>query len=154
METKINYANIIKDFRGKYYFLSNFSPSKIEYDGYTYENAEAAFHAQKNSSTFYKHMMQFQDASMAKKEGRRIRLREDWEEVKDSIMYEVVKAKFTQNKLLREELLATKDMVLIEENTWHDNYWGVCSCNRCKNKIHVSSNNLGKILMKVREELR
>ena len=154
MGIKINYANIIKDFRGKYYFLSNFSPSKIEYDGYTYENAEAAFHAQKNSSTFYKYMMQFQDPSTAKKEGRKVRLREDWEEVKDNIMYEIVKAKFTQDKLLRNKLLATKDAMLIEGNTWHDNYWGVCSCDRCKNKAHIDSNNLGEILMRVREELR
>ena len=136
----------IDSFRGFYYFLSNFSDSKIEYKGYTYLNAEAAFHAQKNDSHTYKHLMQFQNASLAKKEGRRIKLRKDWEEVKDQIMYEIVLAKFSQNKDLKRKLLATGNKRLIEGNIWNDTYWGIC-----KGK---GQNKLGKILMKVREELR
>lgn len=145
--------DLITSFKGRNYFLSNFSKSKIEYDGYTYENAEAAFHAQKNDSSTYKHLMQFQDPSTAKKEGRRVKLREDWEEVKDDIMYQVVKAKFTQNELLKKKLISTKDAMLIEGNTWHDNYWGVCLCNKCNERKAEGFNKLGEILMKVRSEL-
>lgn len=146
--------NIINDFRGKYYFLSNFSDSKIEFNGFTYLNAEAAFHAQKNACNTYRYMMQFQDASTAKKEGRKTKLRSDWEQVKDQIMYEVVKAKFEQNDNLRTKLLATGDAILIEGNHWHDNYWGVCTCKKCRSKTYINSNNLGRILMRVRKELR
>ena len=55
-------------------------------------------------------------------------------------------AKFTQNEELKEKLLATENEELVEGNTWHDTYWGVCN-RRGKNK-------LGKILMRIREELR
>ena len=71
---------------------------------------------------------------------------EDWEEVKDQIMYEICLAKFTQNEELKEKLLATGNEELVEGNTWHDTYWGVCN-RRGKNK-------LGKILMRVRSELK
>lgn len=145
---------MINGFRGEYYFLSNFSPSKIEYEGYTYLNAEAAFHAQKNDSSTYKYLMQFQPPNTAKREGRKVKLREDWEEVKVYIMYDIVKAKFTQNENLKAKLLATGDKELVEANTWHDNYWGTCTCMACNGMVQLNTNNLGKVLMKVREELR
>ena len=40
---------------------------------------------------------------------------------------------------------------LIEGNNWHDVFWGKCSCPRCNGG---GQNHLGKILMKVREELK
>lgn len=144
---------MINEFRGEYYFLSNFSDSKIEYDGYIYLNAEAAFQAQKSNNSTYKYIMQYQDAATAKKEGRKVKLRPDWEQVKDNIMYYVILAKFEQNEDLKAKLLATGDKYLEEGNTWHDNYWGVCKCNRAKCLDRVGKNNLGKILMKVRKEL-
>ena len=82
----------------------------------------------------------------AKAKGRNVILRSDWEQIKNKIMYEVCYAKFTQNPELKEKLLLTGDEELIEGNTWHDTYWGVCN-RRGKNK-------LGKILMRIREELR
>lgn len=145
---------MVNGFRNEYYFLSNFSSSKIEYEGYTYDNAEAAFHAQKNDSATYKHLMQFQPPNLAKREGRKVQLREDWEEVKDNIMYEIVKAKFSQNQHLKKKLLATGEQYLQESNDWHDNYWGVCTCNRSKCRDTIGKNRLGDILMRVRRELR
>lgn len=85
------------------------------------------------------------NASNAKRFGRRVQLRPDWEQVKDNIMYEIIKSKFSI-KHLREMLLATGEAILIEGNTWNDTYWGMC---RGKGK-----NMLGKILMRVREELK
>lgn len=61
-------------------------------------------------------------------------------------MYLVVKSKFEQNSDLKDKLIATGDEYLEEGNTWNDTYWGVC---RGKGK-----NILGKILMRVREELK
>ena len=143
---------MISRFKEKYNFLSNFSYSKVEYEGYTYMNVESAFQAQKNESSVYKLGMQFNDPSTAKKDGRIIELRPDWEQVKDNLMYEIVKAKFEQNDVLKTQLLNTNDEVLVEGNTWHDNYWGMCNCERCTRKNY--SNNLGKILMRIREELK
>ncbi len=73
-------------------------------------------------------------------------LRKDWEAVKDAIMYEAVLAKFTQHTDLRELLLATGDAKLVE-HTENDAYWGDGGDGSGKNR-------LGRILMRVREELR
>lgn len=137
---------MINKFRGKYYFLSNFYEADVEYGGITFKNNEAAFQAQKVVDDSRK--LRFKDLNprRAKRLGRRVRLRSDWEKVKDNYMYEICKAKFSQNPELAKKLLATGDEELVEGNKWNDTYWGVCN-GRGKNK-------LGKILMKVREELR
>ena len=67
-------------------------------------------------------------------------------------MDEVLIAKFTQNPSLKEQLLDTGDVELIEGNTWHDNYWGNCTCSKCSGII--GRNQLGKTLMNIREEIR
>ena len=84
--------------------------------------------------------------SEAKAAGRKIDLRSDWEEVKDKVMYEIVLAKFTQNPDLKKKLLATGDEHLEEGNTWGDTIWGTVD--------GVGENRLGKILMRVRDELK
>lgn len=82
-----------------------------------------------------------------------VKLREDWEKVKYDCMKITLRCKFTQNKNLKEKLLATKDAILIEDTTgWHDNIWGDCNCVRCKNK--KGENLLGKALMEIRDELK
>jgi hypothetical protein len=81
----------------------------------------------------------------AKREGRGVQLRSDWEDVKYDIMKELVKLKFITHAHLRKELLETGDKYLEETNSWHDHVWGVCQ--------GKGLNWLGKILMEVREEL-
>lgn len=136
--------NIINAFRKEYFFLSNFYKCNVTYKGITYNSSEAAFQAQKcpaRAREFSK-----LDASDAKAMGRHVTLRRDWEAVKDNVMYEIVKTKFTQNETLKERLLATGDSELVEGNDWNDKYWGVCN--------GVGKNMLGKILMSVRTELK
>ena len=143
---------VIDIFDGEYAFLSNFYMAPVMYKGITYTNSEAAFHAQK--TRILEERYKFKDLSPrdSKKLGRKIALRPDWEEVKTQKMYEIVKAKFEQNYTLREKLLATGDAELIEGTYWHDNCWGNCYCEKCKNI--AGENRLGKILMIVRDELR
>lgn len=135
---------MIKEFKGKYYFLSNYSKSDIKINDITFLNAESAFHSFKDM----KRQSQFEnlDPATAKRKGRNVKLRGDWESVKDEIMYLVVKEKFKQNEELREKLIETGNEYLEEGNTWNDTYWGVCN-GKGKNK-------LGKILMKVRSEMK
>lgn len=146
----------ISSFTGKYDFLSNFYPCRVSYKGLEYHHTEGAFQAQKSLNEQDKKVIaNMVNPSEAKKAaGRRgfVKLRPDWEEVKDQIMDEVLIAKFTQNPELRDRLLATGDAMLVEGNTWHDNYWGNCICARCRTK--VGRNQLGKNLMSIREELR
>ncbi len=135
-------------FRGEYHFLSNFYEAPVEYGGFRYLNNEAAFQAQKCLSDEERQAFFFVSAARAKSMGRRVLLRADWESVKVGLMEDIVRAKFTQNPELAALLLATGDKKLLEGNTWHDTFWGV------ESDTHQGENHLGKILMKIREELR
>lgn len=133
---------MIDSFRGKYAFLSNFSDSKIEINGITFRNSEAAFQSFKDPSR----QSEFSSLSgiEAKRKGKQVHIRSDWDDVKDEVMYCVLWVKFDQNEDLKRMLLITGDELLVEGNNWGDEYWGVCK--------GVGQNNLGKILMRLRNE--
>lgn len=147
---------VIDIFDGEHAYLSNFYKCNVSYNGLDYKHTEGAFQAQKSLNEqerkIIANMVNPGEAKRAA--GRRgfVKLRPDWEEIKDQIMDEVLIAKFTQNPDLKDKLLSTGDAILIEGNTWHDNYWGNCTCDRCK---HITGRNqLGLTLMAIREELR
>ena len=137
----------IMTFRGKLGFLSNMYSAAFEWDGRTYRNSEAAFQSAKSLDPAVRDRFSDMTGITAKREGRKVRLRGDWEHVKDSIMEEVVRAKFSQNPELLKKLIDTGDAVLTEGNAWHDTYWGVDL------KTGKGENRLGLILMKIRSEL-
>lgn len=139
---------MIKEFKNQYFFLSNFYECPIYYNKLVFCNAEAAFQAQKAIDEKEQYKFINLNASQARKLGKTIVLRKDWEEVKDNIMYEIVKRKFTVNKELQQKLIDTKDEELVEGNWWHDTYWGMDL------KTGIGKNKLGKILMKVRGEVK
>ena len=87
----------------------------------------------------------------AKKFGRQLKLRSDWEQIKYQIMLNGCTAKFTQNKKFGILLKNTGSAFLKEGNIWHDNIWGDCKCLKCENI--KGQNLLGKILMVVRNNL-
>ena len=136
---------MINQFRDEYYFLSNFSDSPMEYDGISYQNAEAAFQAQKCVNAADRLSFSRLNPSEAKKLGRRVSLRPDWEDIKVGVMRDVVRAKFSQNPELKKKLLATSGEYLEEGNTWGDRVWGTVNGS--------GANLLGQILMELRENL-
>lgn len=145
-------------FSGEYEFLSNFAPISFYYKGIRYLNSEAAFQSEKYVGNTEEETLEYREKhfskaspSQAKKLGRSIDLRSDWEDVKDEVMLDIVRAKFDQNKYWAKKLMETYDKYLEEGNWWHDNYWGVCYCEKCQDIR--AKNKLGKILMKVRKEL-
>jgi ribA/ribD-fused uncharacterized protein len=77
---------------------------------------------------------------------RKLPLRRDWEAVKDQVMLEALRAKFTQHEDLRAILLGTGEARLVE-HTANDSYWGDGGDGSGKNR-------LGQLLMGLREELR
>lgn len=143
----------INTFKKDYAFLSNFSYCTIKYNGFTFPTLEHAYQAAK--ATNKEEQKQFTLATLkpgeAKSLGRAISVRDDWNEVKLGIMYELVKQKFS-NPRLKQKLLDTGEIFLEEGNYWHDNYWGNCYCNDCQSK--KGENKLGRILMLVRQESR
>jgi len=136
---------MINEFKGKNYFLSNFFNAPVMYEDLLYQNNEAAFQSAKVKDLDRRKQFCNLDPSTAKKKGRNVLLRNDWEDVKDEVMYQCVKDKFTRNQDLKQKLIDTGNEELIEGNTWNDTYWGVC---RGRGK-----NMLGKILMRVRDEI-
>lgn len=136
----------IDEFDGQYRFLSNFFMAPIEYDGFTFSCSEAAYQAMKSLDRAKRAEFVELDAFQAKRKGRSVKMRKDWEEVKDQVMYDICLAKFSQHDFLKEKLLKTGEAELIEGNHWGDIYWGVCK-GRGKNQ-------LGKTLMRIREEIK
>ena len=152
--------SVVMSFDGEYAFLSNFYDSPIEFmtvDGKKMiaPTVEHAFQAEKAMfSQEQEAIINAATPGKAKRLGRHVLLRPDWEDVKDEVMEEFVSRKFQIPKL-RDKLLATGDANLVEGNTWHDNYWGICTCSKCINSPVVDGKNkLGTILMKVRDSIR
>ena len=137
----------IDRFSGRYRFLSNFWRCVVAYDGLAYPSSEHAFQAAKTTNRVQRVAIQtIPSPGQAKKFGRGMSLRVDWESIKLDVMQTVVSDKFSRNSELKERLLETGDRKLIEGNTWNDTYWGVCN--------GVGENHLGTILMQVREAVR
>ena len=136
----------INDFRNEYFFLSNFYMAQVTFEGITYTNSEAAFQAQKCIDVEDRKAFSTMSPSEAKRAGRHVKLRPDWETIKVDIMTKIVELKFTQNVNLGLKLLETQDNYLEEGNTWRDRIWGTVNGN--------GQNLLGKILMQTRTKLK
>lgn len=138
---------IINCFDGEFAFLSNFYNSPIEKDGIVYPTNEHFFQAMKTlDNEERKRIAAAETPGKAKRMGRNVKLRPDWEECKYQVMKEGLTLKFLCHKELAEKLIATGDAQLIEGNWWGDTTWGICN--------GVGENHLGKLLMEIRGDLR
>lgn len=146
--------NQITGFFEEFRFLSNFhehpeAPVFIDgLDGTQISccTVENAFQALKSDEPQARRLIaEAPTPGQSKKMGKRVTLRKDWEIVKIGAMTELLVQKFTQSPL-KEMLLATGDAELIEGNTWGDKFWCVCD--------GEGQNNLGILLMKIREGLK
>ena len=108
----------------------------------------SAGQADRGEKPFIDERVRFTDLSPsdAKRLGRKIALRKDWELVKVDRMTDIVRAKFEQNEELARKLLDTGDCFLVEDNDWGDRIWGQVN--------GQGANLLGNILMQVRQEIR
>lgn len=138
--------NDINSFRGEYYFLSNFYPTTIIYNNIKYTNAEAAYQSMKTEDKNIRKSFSNLNGSQAKFKGKDLRIRSNWELIKEQVMYEVCLEKFKQNEDLKIKLFNTGDCYIEECNTWNDIEWGVCN--------GIGKNKLGIILMRIRSELK
>lgn len=141
----------IGPFTGEHRWLSNFFPCLVRHEGMEFRSVEHAYQAAKATDRVEKRMVQIQPkAGDAKRVGRRLRsIRADWDQVKVGIMRELVAQKFLDPQL-RSMLIATGDDRLVEHNTWHDNFWGWCTCGTARCAGALPQNVLGLILMETR----
>lgn len=138
----------IYEFKDEHRYLSNFYVRTLVWDGLLWPHSEAAYQAAKTLNPADRDAISRMTPSEAKQHGKTVLLRPDWENVKYSIMKEIVYAKFSQNPELRDKLIATGTLHLEEGNHWNDRIWGVCPARSGQGK-----NWLGQILMEVRTQL-
>jgi len=139
--------NAITRFSGEYEFLSNFYPSPIIHNGLLFKTVEHAFQAEKSVDEEIWKVFAYEvyTPGDAKRKGRLITMRPDWDEIKYDRMKLFVHKKFKLPPL-RKFLLDTGDAHLEEGNNHGDTTWGTVN--------GKGRNWLGKILMEVREEKR
>jgi hypothetical protein len=75
-----------------------------------------------------------------------------WKDV-SPILFQITFLKFYLYPTYRSLLLRNMDAVIINGNYWHDNFFGVCACDRCQ-RLQPPLNLLGQTLMAVRDLLR
>jgi len=136
----------INSFRGENSFLSNMSDSSFKVGQETYPTVEHFFQAMKTTDPAERaKILAAKTAGEAKKIGKTVTLRKNWNQIREEVMETALRAKFQQNPELKKRLIDTGDVDLIEGNTWGDTFWGEVD--------GKGQNKLGKLLMKIRSEL-
>ena len=138
--------NNIKGFFGTYRWLSNYHLVDIEYDGLIYPSTEHAYQAAKFTDINIRKEFINLSCLDARLKGQSNKPNDNWNDIKYSVMYEVILYKFKHNTELKNKLLKTDSKYLEETNHWNDTYYGVCN--------DIGENNLGKILMNIREIIK
>lgn len=153
-----NNSKLIYDFSKAIYFysandeygeFSNFSSFGINYNGLYYPTIEHFFQSQKFIDSTYAEKIRTactpKEASDLGK-SRDFKIKDDWDGIKDDIMFSGLKYKFDTHQQLKELLISTGDLLLIE-NSPFDNYWGI-------GKTGDGFNKLGNILMRIRKIIK
>jgi ribA/ribD-fused uncharacterized protein len=136
---------VISSFTGKHFFLSNFYPCSISYEGIIYPSSEHAYVAAKSDDTRDReYIATINNAGKAKQYSRRLILRDGWDSMRVNVMLDIVSIKF-RHEDLSNALVNTGNEELVEGNYWGDTFWG-------QSPIGTGQNNLGKILMEIRSE--
>ena len=133
-------------------WFSNFKPFEIplKYQGLVYKTPEHFYQALKTLNKKEREDICYSSTpGQAKRLGRKCKVRADWEIIKLRVMENALRYKFQPGTKWNKMLKESKGEI-VEWNTWHDNFWGNCTCSKCVNI--KGKNHLGKILMKLREE--
>lgn len=128
--------------------FSIFSPHPVKLKERLWPTTEHYFQAQRFAGTQHEEKVRLAASPMIAARMGRARsrpLRQDWERVKEDIMREALRVKFTQHAALRELLLSTRERPLIE-HTKTDRYWGDGGDGSGRNR-------LGALLMELRASL-
>lgn len=132
----------ITSFNGDYRWLSNFWHARVILDGVSYPTVENAYQAAKTLVPLARERFERCTPGEAKRLGRKVKMRSDWERVKLAIMRDLIAQKFAPGSRLAASLLATGKAEIIEGNSWGDRFWGVCN--------GTGQNHLGRLLMERR----
>jgi ribA/ribD-fused uncharacterized protein len=127
----------------------------LVYQGISYPTVEHFYQAMKtpkDALDVRRSIAACRTAGQAKRLGRGVDLRPDWEFIKVDVMRGVLQQKFAPGTWWYGKLMKTGDEAIVEWNRWHDNFWGDCTCDKCK--TIPGQNLLGRLLMEIRENGR
>ena len=132
-------------YKGKwiYNWFSNFQLSPIIVDDNVYPSVENYYQSQKTLNLEERKQFETCFPSKAKKLGRSVKLRDDWEQVKLEVMEKALRIKFVPGTVWYDKLMETEGEI-VEWNNWGDRFWG-------KTLDGKGENHLGKILIKIRD---
>lgn len=139
------------EFKNEYAFLSNMYSCPVKFDGEVFPCVETAFQyakcADENDKERFMNTRGFWvNGYTARSIGRKVKLRSDWDTYRLEVMKELLEDKFYHHEKFREGLKLTRKIEIVEDNTWDDTFWGKCN--------GKGENNLGKMLMEIREEIQ
>ncbi|WP_421883179.1 NADAR family protein [Methylibium sp.] len=156
----------VRFYEHDFYVLSNFSAFNVSWGGFRFQTSEHLYHYMKFARPWgdeaRREPIDFSgpeilvaqaifgapsahEAFKIAEQNRELR-RPDWDQVKVSIMRDILRAKAMQHSYVLRKLFATGDRELVEDS-WRDDFWG-WGPNR------DGQNMLGKLWMQVRAELR
>lgn len=157
---------MIEGFFDEHRWLSNFWEVDIKYGGVIYPTVEHYYVAMKvnepqkvtieidkeevevymDVQQLREYISEISTPEKAKKFGKKqLKERNDWEDIKISIMEFGLRQKYNQEPF-KTKLINTYPQKIIETNGWKDRFWGVYE--------GEGKNVLGKMIMKIRKELK
>lgn len=148
----------VRFYEQEFYVLSNFSSFRLTWHGFDFDTSEHAYHWTKfydppfdRNTKLPSIRAQVLDARSAHDalkiaQEHKDHVRADWDDIRVTVMYNIVSAKAQQHEYVRRKLLETGDRELVEDS-WRDSFWGW-------GPDRDGLNMLGVLWMRVRAELR
>jgi ribA/ribD-fused uncharacterized protein len=144
-------GKIIGFYPREFYTFDNFSSFAVDYRGRRWPTSEHAYQASHFFETAPQLAEQIYQARSAHEAYKLAKANADkapanWHDIKIGVMTEIVRLKCQQNPYVKEKLLDSGDLDIIEDSP-KDDFWGW-------GKNRDGRNELGKIWMRLRDELR
>lgn len=135
----------------EFYTCDNFSSFQVEYCGMVWPTNEHLYQASHFFDSDPYLVEQIRNARSAHDAYKIAKANahlapENWDDMKVDIMYEFCRLKLEQHSYVRQKLLETGDLEIVEDSP-KDDFWGW-------GQNRDGRNELGKIWMRLREELR
>lgn len=141
---------MIYKFREKYGWLSNMATCRVVVYGKTFESVENAYmYLKKPDDKEWGEFCMKNPPNKVKTASKDIEIRNDWEDVKLKVMYNLLIQKYTTEPF-KTKLLETGNENIVEGNYWNDKFWGV----DLKETPNIGENWLGRLIMDIRNKIR
>jgi len=144
-------GKVVGFYEREFYVFSNFSSFQVDWEGRRWSTSEHAYQAARFFDSAPELVERIANARSAHEafeiaQGNKEFQRENWVEIKTQIMLEICRNKLQQNPYVYHKLMLTNDELLVEDSPV-DSFWGWGADRQGRNE-------LGKVWMKLREELQ